>query len=292
MNIRLFLITQPPATPVEQPIEAGLRHVPHSSQATAVLPVALGNQKLDAPLTQEPSESSPPRRTLGKRAVCPAACARAPRGCLIGATSSSEHHGHLRVMAGTRRVWAMARRCQHRRPSDGALCHSCLHPWDSGPFLPLKKRSHGATIDRRRGPVDLARSSQARPRELAISSSRHPLGTSDVRRRQQVMPHPQPNFRERYSQGQPVLTTKRMPVSAARSGTRGRPPLGLGRSGGKSGVIRSHRASGSNGLTMTSSLTSLFVYPLGSVVPQYYVAHPIAVLLEPLSCATPRCCLA
>jgi hypothetical protein len=46
----------------------------------------------------------------------------------------------------------------------------------------------------------------------------------------------------------PLLSTKRMPVKAARSGTRGRPPLGLGGSGGKSGAIVSHNVSLTNGL--------------------------------------------
>jgi hypothetical protein len=42
-------------------------------------------------------------------------------------------------------------------------------------------------------------------------------------RRQQVTPDPQPICRGRYSQGMPVCGTKTIPVSAARSGTRGRP---------------------------------------------------------------------
>ena len=36
----------------------------------------------------------------------------------------------------------------------------------------------------------------------------------------------------------PVFSTNRIPVSAARSDTRGRPPLGFGGSGGSSGAIR------------------------------------------------------
>src|SRR5207237_7593017 len=42
-------------------------------------------------------------------------------------------------------------------------------------------------------------------------------------RRQQVIPLPQPISRGKYSQGRPVFSTNRIPVSAARSGTRGRP---------------------------------------------------------------------
>ena len=69
-------------------------------------------------------------------------------------------------------------------------------------------------------------------------------------RRQQVTPLPQPSSWGRYSQGSPVLSTKRMPVSAARSGIRGRPPLGLGSSGGSSGAMTSQSASLTSGLAM------------------------------------------
>ena len=49
-----------------------------------------------------------------------------------------------------------------------------------------------------------------------------------------------------------------MPVRAARSGTRGRPPLGLGGSGGSSGSTIAHKSSGRRGLligTFSHSVT-------------------------------------
>jgi hypothetical protein len=70
-------------------------------------------------------------------------------------------------------------------------------------------------------------------------------------RRQQVTPLPQPSSWGKYSHGSPVLSTKIMPVSAARSGTRGRPLLGLGGSGGSSGAIASHSASLTSGLAIS-----------------------------------------
>jgi hypothetical protein len=77
------------------------------------------------------------------------------------------------------------------------------------------------------------------------------------RRRQQVMPLPQPISRGRYSQGVPVLSTNRIPVRQARSDTRGRPPFGLGGSGGMCPLMRSHSSSVSSGLAMAmSSMTS------------------------------------
>ena len=68
------------------------------------------------------------------------------------------------------------------------------------------------------------------------------------KRRQQVTPLPQPISWGSISQGMPLLSTKMMPVKAARSGTRGRPPLGFGGSGGNSGRMISHSASLTNGL--------------------------------------------
>ena len=61
-------------------------------------------------------------------------------------------------------------------------------------------------------------------------------------RRQQVTPDPQPICRGKYSQGIPVCSTKTIPVSAARSGTRGR-PVRRGFRRGKCGSISSHSAS-------------------------------------------------
>src|SRR5204862_4522494 len=61
-------------------------------------------------------------------------------------------------------------------------------------------------------------------------------------RRQQVIPLPQPISFGRYSQGNPVFSTNRIPVRAARSGTRGRPPFGLGGSFGSNGSTIAHNS--------------------------------------------------
>lgn len=78
------------------------------------------------------------------------------------------------------------------------------------------------------------------------------------RRRQQVIPEPQPISCGRYSQGMPVLSTKRIPVSASRSPTGGRPPLGRAGRLGISGLIAAHRSSVTSGLAIVvSSLTQV-----------------------------------
>jgi hypothetical protein len=85
------------------------------------------------------------------------------------------------------------------------------------------------------------------------------------RRRQHVMPLPQPISRGRYSQGSPVVSTKMIPVRAARSGTRGRPPLGLGGSGGSNGAMIVHSSSVTNGFAMPAGHFKIRASRLGSV---------------------------
>lgn len=100
----------------------------------------------------------------------------------------------------------------------------------------------------------LAESSAARDQSMASRSpkrssstwwsrSHTPAACQSRGRRQQGMPLPQPSSRGSLSQGMPLLSTTRMPVSAARSSRRGRPPLGLGGCGGSSGASTSHSSS-------------------------------------------------
>jgi hypothetical protein len=63
------------------------------------------------------------------------------------------------------------------------------------------------------------------------------------KRRQHVTPLPQPISRGSISHGMPLRSTKRMPASAARFGTRGRPPFGFGGSGGSNGSTIAHSSS-------------------------------------------------
>ncbi len=72
-------------------------------------------------------------------------------------------------------------------------------------------------------------------------------------RRQHVIPEPQPSSWGRNSHAQPVRETNRIPVSAWRFGTRGRPPFSLGGSGGNKGSIRFHNSSVSSGLAISCS---------------------------------------
>lgn len=71
------------------------------------------------------------------------------------------------------------------------------------------------------------------------------------RRRQHVIPLPQPSSWGSISQGMSLFKTNKMPVSAARSGMlRGRPPLGRGGSGGSNGATIAQSSSLINSLLM------------------------------------------
>jgi len=81
-----------------------------------------------------------------------------------------------------------------------------------------------------------------------------PAAVQSCKRRQQVTPLPQPSSWGSSSHGMPLMSTKRIPVNAARSGTRGRPPRGLGGSGGNSGAIAAHNSSDTSGFAMVRLL--------------------------------------
>ena len=70
------------------------------------------------------------------------------------------------------------------------------------------------------------------------------------KRRQQVMPEPQPISCGSISQGMPERSTNTMPLSAARSGIGGRPPFGFGRGDGNSGATTDHSSSETRGFAI------------------------------------------
>jgi len=88
------------------------------------------------------------------------------------------------------------------------------------------------------------RASQLRSAKCIRSQT--PSCCQSRRCRQQVIPDPQPSSFGNICHGIPLRSTKRMPVTHARSGTRGRPPFGRGGEGGRSGSIRFHSASGNS----------------------------------------------
>jgi hypothetical protein len=90
----------------------------------------------------------------------------------------------------------------------------------------------------------MARSAPSQLRIWRCSAAHTPAACQSRSLRQQVGPLPQPNSFGNSRQGVPVRRTKMIPPKAARSGMRGRPPLGFGCSLGRRGSMASHRSSG------------------------------------------------
>jgi len=80
-----------------------------------------------------------------------------------------------------------------------------------------------------------------------------PARCQSRRRRQHVIPDPQPSSWGSICQGMPLRRTKTMPVRHARSETRGRPPCGRRAGIGKNGSTRSHNGSGRSAAVITRS---------------------------------------
>src|SRR5215210_7995536 len=95
--------------------------------------------------------------------------------------------------------------------------------------------------------------SPIRSRRTRCNLSHTPASCHSLKRRQQVMPEPQPISFGSISQGRPLFSTKTMPVKAARSSMRGLPPWGFGGTGGRSLSMVSHSSSVTSSLAMFSS---------------------------------------
>jgi hypothetical protein len=80
-----------------------------------------------------------------------------------------------------------------------------------------------------------------------------PAACQSRSRRQQVMPDPQPISTGSRSHGVPVISTKGMPVNAARSGRHGRPPRGFGLSCGSSGPNAAQSSSETRGFAIPAT---------------------------------------
>lgn len=101
--------------------------------------------------------------------------------------------------------------------------------------------------------------------------SQMPFSFQLCRRRQQVIPLPQPISLGRYSQGIPVFSTKRIPVNTLRLLTGGRPPLGFNAGFGSNGSMNFHSSSLRSGLAIAlSSLTMLNILYLLFLIHRLY----------------------
>jgi len=110
-----------------------------------------------------------------------------------------------------------------------------------------------------RAPASCSRSSSTR-----CSPVQTPAACHSPSLRQQVLPQ-QPSSVGTSCHWMPVRSTNKMPASAARSGARGLPPLGFGRSRGSSGSTTAQRSSGTRRAIPPQRLSPGFVLSFKSL---------------------------
>jgi len=257
MNIVTFFITNTQAPLIEQPIKGCFDNITEFAKTATIFGVTFGNQRFGLTPSQRLTNLffsivSTVRKNLIRTP------ARAAMRLLDRRDSIDQCNGHLRIMnicAG------MFNRQRCALPINNQVTLRAV-------FAPIRgiRTCFRPPKSARTEQLSMAEVDQSIASAMPNSSSkaRHifcqtPAVCQSRRRRQQVMPLPQPISRGRYSQGVPVLRINRMPVRQARSLTLGRPPLGFGGSGGICRLIRFHSSSVSNGLAMImSSITSCY----------------------------------
>ena len=255
MNVVTLLIPHTQTPLVEEPVEGRFHHVAVPPKPTAMGGVPLGDPGCHSALTQRLTDLlfsiiGPIRQHFIRTP------SRSTPALLDARNRIHQGHGDLRIVHVGPRVFHGQRGplpIHNQVPLRTVLApirgiRACLRPPKSARTEQLSK----AEVDQ-----SMASACPNSSRRACQIFCQTPAACQSRSRRQQVMPLPQPISRGRYSQGVPVLSTNRMPVRQARSDTRGRPPFGLGGSGGICGWMRSHSSSVSSGLAMaTSSMTS------------------------------------
>ncbi len=256
MNVGTFFIAHTKSPELVQPGKGALDDPARGSKAATVFGVAFGDDGLDVFGTQNFSMGLRIVAAVGLKAI----------GAMAGSSALAAHRGHrfhqwkeLSHVVGVCARQREAKRDALRVREDVVFAPG-FSPirWIRPRFLPPKRARTDALSA-------TARDQSSTSALFKCASNRScmfcqmPACCQACRRRQQVIPLPQPISWGRYSQGIPVRKTNRMPVRACRLGTAGRPLLLGGLSGGRRGAIRSQSLSGKIGRAMPRLLRS----PLG-----------------------------
>ena len=245
MDVRPALVADRQAAILAQPRQRALHDPAMSPQPCAALHALARDAHLDAALAQgEPTARDVVR--LVRMHLVRALAGAAPRplegrdavdqrreDAAIGAVGRGEEDGEREALPVDHKMALAARFAAIRR----------IRPGLRAPLLAGAKAL--STLARLQS---ILSASPKRSNRVWCRRVHTPAFCQSRKRRQQVTPLPQPSSWGSISQGMPLLSTKMMPVKAARSATRGRPPFGLGGSGGNSGSMISHSASLTNGL--------------------------------------------
>jgi hypothetical protein len=255
MYVITFFVPHTQASLIEQPIEGCLYHIAESAKAAAMWCVAFCYHRFNATLSQRFADL-----LLGivsairKHFIRP--FARATSWLLDWWNCIDQWQSHFGVMdICTRVIYGQRSTLSINNQMAFRAILAPIRGIRAGSRPPKTARTEQLSIAEQDQSIASANpSSSSRDCHIFCQT---PAACQSRRRRQQVMPLPQPISLGRYSHGIPLLSTNRMPVRQARSGVGGRPPLGLGGRAGMCGLMRCHSSSVSSGLAIiTSSMTS------------------------------------
>ena len=247
MEIGPSLVANSQAPELAEPGERALHHPPVSAQPGAAFDTPPGDAGLNAP---------PPQRATAAPVVVSLVGVELARSLARGSPALPDGRHGINHGLQHRAVMHVGSRQPHRERD--AVCiredvtlRSGLAPIRrvrAGRLAPLFAGTEALSSAARLKSMALRRPSLSRSTRWSFAQT--PAACHPRSLRQQVMPEPQPISCGSISHGMPERKTKRMPVSAARSGTRGRPPFGFGGSRGSSGSTTAQSASDTRGLLM------------------------------------------
>jgi hypothetical protein len=257
MDVQSPLVADSEPSEVAEPSQSSLHHPTVLAQLLAALDPSSGNTRSDASL----SECRPVRlrvvSLVGVQLARSSARSTSSFRAALDGRNSIDHH--LQGLG----VVNVSSSASHRKGNSASTDHKmALRAWFAlirrrrpdglAPFLARIVAESKDARDQSISPSACSRSSKT-----LCSFSHTPALCQSRSLRQQVMPLAQPISCGSISHCKPVLSTNKIPVSAALLEMRGRPPLGLGGSAGKSGSITSHNSSVSSGFAIPYSTNLL-----------------------------------
>jgi len=251
VDVVAFFVAHAQAAELEQPSEDAFHDATMFTQSTAMFRVSFGDDRFDAALAQRLADfclrvvravgidfrgalSSPAARTLNRRDRID------QRQRLLAV---------MDVRAGVEQRQRDPLAVAHNMPLRAIF--AAIGGIRAGKRPPKTARTEQLSRIAWSQSISSASPSSSNSRRQICSHT--PIMCQSRSRRQQVMPEPQPISCGKYSHGQPVRSTKRIPVNALRSGTGGRPPFGRSFFAGNNGSMRNHNSSVSSGLAISRS---------------------------------------
>jgi hypothetical protein len=244
MHVELALVADGEAAEFVDPCEAALDEPSMAAEFLAVFNAAPGDTRLDLPAMASTAAAPVIIRLVGVQLARPASWPAA-LACNAWDGVEQRFEGHAVVGIGPgqdKGEWNTSAVSDQvalgARPASIRRVRACRRtPF----FAAMDELSMQARLQ------SIRSASRKRRSNSRCRWSHTPAACQSRNRRQQVTPEPHPISAGSISHGMPLRSTNRMPVSAARAGMGGRPPLGFSETGGSNGSMVSHSVSGRRG---------------------------------------------